>query len=48
MVQSINIPGLLRLGTVLRRPSLLLPHVSVSHIGHLDFKAMHRAGKIAG
>jgi phosphatidylglycerophosphatase GEP4 len=40
MVQSINTKALLTLASVVRRPSLLVPHVSVENISQLDFLSM--------
>jgi hypothetical protein len=45
MVQSINVPGILALGRLLRRPSLLVPHLAVQDINALDFKALKQAGR---
>lgn len=44
MVQSFNAAGILGIGRVLLRPSLLLPHVAVPHIGHLDFQELKNIG----
>lgn len=44
MVQSLNLQGILAVGQVLRSPSLMLPHVSVKHIGLLDFELLRQAG----
>ena len=45
MVQSINTKALVTLATVIRRPSLLVPHVSVDNVSELNYQAMkERAG----
>jgi phosphatidylglycerophosphatase GEP4 len=40
MVQSINTKALVTLASVLRRPSLLVPHVSLENISQLNYTAM--------
>jgi len=45
MVQSLNLQGVLAIGQVIRNPSLMLPHVSVKHIGFLDFELLRQAGE---
>ena len=40
MVQAINTKAIFTLASVLRRPSLMVPHVSVSNVSELDFQAM--------
>jgi hypothetical protein len=42
--QSLNIDALFFLRKVVRSPSLLLPHVTVPHIGYIDWKALKEAG----
>jgi phosphatidylglycerophosphatase GEP4 len=45
MVQSLNTKALVTLASVIRRPSLLVPHVSVDNISQVDYAAMkERAG----
>ena len=45
MVQSINTKALVTLASVIRRPSLLVPHVSVDNVSELNYQAMkERAG----
>lgn len=48
MVQSLNLQGILAVGQVLRNPSLMLPHVSIKHIGLLDFELLRQAGTLHG
>eukprot|EP00980_Cylindrotheca_fusiformis_P028662 scaffold22634_cov123-Cylindrotheca_fusiformis.AAC.9 len=40
MVQSINTKALLTLASVVRRPSLLVPHVSLANISQLNYAAL--------
>ncbi|KAJ1833951.1 hypothetical protein LPJ63_002361 [Coemansia sp. RSA 2711] len=44
MVQSINVPGLRALWTVITRPSLLLPRMAVPDIRSINFAALRRSG----
>jgi phosphatidylglycerophosphatase GEP4 len=45
MVQSLNTKALVTLASVIRRPSLMVPHVSVDNISELNYQAMkERAG----
>jgi phosphatidylglycerophosphatase GEP4 len=45
MVQSLNTKALVTLASVIRRPSLLVPHVSVDNISEINYAAMkERAG----
>jgi hypothetical protein len=46
MVQSLNLQGILAVGQVLRNPSMMLPHVSIKHIGLLDFELLRQAGTL--
>lgn len=48
MVQSLNLQGILAVGQVLRNPSMMLPHVSIKHIGLLDFELLRQAGTLHG
>jgi phosphatidylglycerophosphatase GEP4 len=41
MVQSINTKAIMTLASVLRRPSLLIPHFSVATISDIDFAKLH-------
>jgi phosphatidylglycerophosphatase GEP4 len=41
MVQSINTKAIMTLASVLRRPSLLIPHWSVRTISDIDFARLH-------
>jgi phosphatidylglycerophosphatase GEP4 len=40
MVQSLNTKALLTLASVVRRPSLLVPHVSVTNVSQLNYSAL--------
>lgn len=40
MVQSINTKALLTLASVVRRPALMVPHVTVRNIGELNYTAL--------
>jgi phosphatidylglycerophosphatase GEP4 len=42
MVQAVNTKAIFTLASVMRRPHLLVPHVSVDTISQLDFVAMQR------
>jgi phosphatidylglycerophosphatase GEP4 len=42
MVQAVNTKAILTLAAVIRRPSLLVPHVSVDNISQLDYAALKR------
>lgn len=42
MVQAVNTKAILTLAAVVRRPSLLVPHVSVDNISQLDYAALKR------
>jgi phosphatidylglycerophosphatase GEP4 len=42
MVQSLNTKAILTLSSVLRRPGLLAPQVSVATVSHLDYTALQR------
>lgn len=44
MVQALNTKALLTFASVLRRPSLMVPHVSVATISEIDFKALKEQG----
>ncbi|KAG7345770.1 HAD phosphatase family IIIA protein [Nitzschia inconspicua] len=40
MVQSLNTKALVTLASVIRRPSLMVPHVSVDNISEINYEAM--------
>ena len=40
MVQSLNTKALLTLASVIRRPSLLVPHVSLANVSQLNYSAL--------
>lgn len=40
MVQSINTKALLSLASILRRPSLMVPHVSLENVSQLQYQAL--------
>jgi phosphatidylglycerophosphatase GEP4 len=40
MVQSLNTKAIVTLASVLRRPSLMIPHISVPTISGIDFRAL--------
>ncbi|KAL7576526.1 hypothetical protein ACA910_018024 [Epithemia clementina (nom. ined.)] len=42
MVQSLNTKAILTLASVLRRPLLMVPHVSVASVSDLDFEALQQ------
>lgn len=44
MVQSINTKALLTLASILRRPSLLSPHVSVANVSQINYGALAENG----
>jgi phosphatidylglycerophosphatase GEP4 len=44
MVQTINTKAILTLASVLRRPSLLVPHVSIPTISDVNFDALKECG----
>jgi phosphatidylglycerophosphatase GEP4 len=44
MVQSINAKAILTLTSVVRRPALLVPQVSVTNISQLNYTALHETG----
>ncbi|KAI9098810.1 mitochondrial PGP phosphatase [Phlyctochytrium arcticum] len=44
MVQSFNWAGVSSLGTLLLRPSLLIPHLTVPDVSHINFYALRNAG----
>lgn len=46
MVQSLNTKALVTLASVIRRPSLLVPHVSVPTISHLNYTALKECAGI--
>ena len=45
MGQSFNLQGIKGVGRVLFKPSLMVPHLSVPHIGHINFQALKDAGR---
>ena len=47
MVQSINTKAIFTLASILRRPSLLIPHVSVDTVSQLDFPALRQQAGIS-
>jgi len=46
MVQSLNTKALITLAYVLRNPRCLIPHVSVSNVSEIDYKAMKECAGI--
>jgi len=48
MVQSVNIKGITTLASVIRRPYLISPHVSVDAISEIDFMTMNKKCGIRG
>ncbi|CAM9623943.1 unnamed protein product [Sphacelaria rigidula] len=44
MGQSFNAQAVASMGRIARHPALAVPHVSVSHIGNLDFEALRNMG----
>lgn len=48
MVQSVNSKAILTLASVIRRPALLVPHLSVPSISHIDYHALKTFAGIEG
>lgn len=44
MVQAVNSKAILTLATVVRKPSLIVPHISISCISEVPFEALKRIG----
>ena len=48
MVQSLNTKALAALAYVIRHPTVLVPHVSVSNVSELNYRAMKENAGVRG